>query len=58
MTAPRSDQGVARRVFFQAWCNRCGWRGEESDFKTAASFELAGHNVDRHGGAERVGAES
>lgn len=53
----KHDQGVSRRVFFQAWCKRCGWKGPESDFKTAANFQLAGHNVDRHGGAERIGAE-
>lgn len=51
------DQGVSRRVFFQAWCKRCGWRSEETDFKTAASMQLGAHNVDRHGGSERIGAE-
>jgi hypothetical protein len=53
----KPDQGIARRVFFQAWCHRCGWKGAESDFKTAASFELARHNMDRHGGSARIGEE-
>lgn len=52
----KNDQGIQRQVFFKAWCKRCGWAGAQHDFKTAASFELAHHNVDRHGGTPRIGA--
>jgi hypothetical protein len=54
-------QSVTRRVVFQAKCSEgaCmlgGWTGPERDAKYVASYDLAGHNVDRHGGAERLGA--
>lgn len=52
-----NDQGVSRKVIFQAWCNRCEWKGEQRDAKYVASYDLAGHNVDHHGGADRIGAE-
>lgn len=46
--AARGEDSIARRVFFQAVCHRCGWKGTEQDWKTGAAFELAGHRVDRH----------
>jgi hypothetical protein len=53
-----SDQSVTRRVVWQAKCRRgmCDWTGPERDAKYVASFDLAGHTTDRHGGSERVGA--
>lgn len=53
-----ADQGITRKVIFQARCDRSclGWRGPERDAKFVASYDLAQHNVDRHGGAERMGA--
>nr|WP_274635558.1 hypothetical protein [Microbacterium bovistercoris] len=54
--------GIRRRVVFQAKCTdgSCelgGWSGPERDVKYMAAFDLARHNTDRHGGAERLGAE-
>lgn len=53
----KHDQGVTLRKFYEAWCRKCGWKSEQHSTKYMASFDLAGHNVDRHGGAERIGAE-
>lgn len=52
-----AKQTISRRVVFQAKCS-CGWTGPERDAKYVTQFDAAGHNVDRHGGAERIGAES
>lgn len=52
-------QTIRRRVIFQAACSgSClGWEGPERDAKYAAAFDLARHNVDRHGGSPRIGDE-
>ncbi len=55
---PIEGQSVTRRVIFQARCRRlgCNFNGEERDYKGDASYDLARHNIDRHGGNEREGA--
>ena len=61
----RLQQSVSRRVTFQAKCaegmcafaDHGAWKGPERETKWQASYDLAGHNTDRHGGAERIGAE-
>jgi hypothetical protein len=58
----RLQQSVTRRVTFQAKCTEgsCqlgGWTGPERSAKYAASFDLAAHNVNRHGRAERIGGD-
>lgn len=56
--APRLNYGIRRVVTFTPWCDRCGWEGDPMQFKGDASWVLAQHNMDRHGGTPRVGADS
>lgn len=49
------EHGAQKRP--DAWrgaCTRCGWRGEYRDRKWWAAADLAGHEVDVHGGAVRL----
>lgn len=46
------ETGISRRLFFQGWCRRglCAWKGPERDAKFVAAFDVAQHEMDRHGG--------
>lgn len=49
---------VVRRVIFQGKCDRgtcvlAGWSGPERSAKWEAASDIAMHEIDRHGGAER-----
>jgi hypothetical protein len=47
------EYGVSRRVFYEAWCRECHWHGEERTDRQLAAMDMAGHQVDKHGGSER-----
>ena len=53
----KAVNGIRRTVTFAAWCHRCPlneWSGPPRDTKWLAAWDLAQHDVDRHGGAIRA----
>ena len=54
----RNTQGIRRTVLFTPWCRRCpDWEPAPLSLKGDASYVLARHNLDTHGGTPRIGGD-